>query len=258
MTELDGTWDVRRVGGMLPPLYGVRKRIHGARGTTLAADGRLAAGFDVVGTELRYRTPFTGFVDVLEADDGGFRGRVLYRGRELGQFAMNRSQGRSARPVDDELVKHLDEAHAMEQDVLRMLDGLISSVGDDEIRQALEQHKLETENHVGRLRARLEAHDAAPSTVRQMTGIVGALAKLPLDLVRGDKAARAARDAYTTEHMEIAAYELLRRVAQRAGDDETVAACDEILAQERAMAETIAASWDRFVEVSLRDDAAAI
>ena len=72
--------------------------------------------------------------------------------------------------------------------------------------------------------------------------------------MRGERAGRNARNAYATEHMEIASYELLRRVAQRAGDTETAAACDEILAQERVMAETIAANWDTFVELSLREN----
>jgi ferritin-like metal-binding protein YciE len=53
--------------------------------------------------------------------------------------------------------------------------------------------------------------------------------------------------------MEIASYELLRRIAERAGDGETVLACDEILAQERAMAETLASSWDRVADAALRE-----
>jgi ferritin-like metal-binding protein YciE len=53
--------------------------------------------------------------------------------------------------------------------------------------------------------------------------------------------------------MEIASYELLKRIAERAGDTETVTACDEILAEERAMADTIAANWDRLAELSLRE-----
>src|SRR6266536_1956514 len=32
--ELDGVWDVRRTGGGLPPMLGVRKKISGASGTT--------------------------------------------------------------------------------------------------------------------------------------------------------------------------------------------------------------------------------
>src|SRR5262252_5255262 len=100
---------------------------------------------------------------------------------------------------------------------------MISTTDDPEILRELEHHKIETEGHVQRMRDRLEAHGGTPSTIRQAAGIVGALAKVPLDIVRGDKAARNARDGYATEHMEIASYELLRRIAQRANDEETVA-----------------------------------
>src|SRR5439155_934570 len=46
--------------------------------------------------------------------------------------------------------------------------------------------------------------------------------------------------------------QLMKHVAERANDPDTVAACDEIIAQERAMADTIAANWDKFAELSLR------
>jgi len=134
-----------------------------------------------------------------------------------------------------------------------MLDSMISTTDDPEILQELEHHKIETEGHAQRMRARLEAHGATPSTVKQVGGIIGALAKLPLDMVRGEKAGRNARDGYATEHMEIASYELLKGVAERANDTETVNACNEIIEQERAMADTIAANWDKFVELSLRE-----
>jgi hypothetical protein len=89
MGELDGEWDVRRVSGLLPPLYGVRKRITGRRGQTIVL---VPPGlpFDVVGRELRYRGPLTGLVDVVEPDGDGWRGVARYRGRALGRFAMTR------------------------------------------------------------------------------------------------------------------------------------------------------------------------
>jgi ferritin-like metal-binding protein YciE len=252
--ELDGVWEVRRTGGLLPPLVGVRKRIRGTRGATIVAGGRVGVPFDVVGLELHYRGPLAGLVDVLVEDAEGFRGHALFRGREYGRFEMTRVQGGTLSTINDQLIKHIDEAHAMEQNVLRMLDGMISTTNDPEILQELEHHKVETEGHAQRMKQRLEAHGAAPSTVRQMTGILGALAKMPLDMVRQEKAGRNARDGYATEHMEIAAYELLKRVAQKAGDEETATACDEIIAQERAMAETIEQNWDKFAELSLREE----
>jgi len=235
-------------------MSGVQKRIHGTRGATLLAGGRLSARFDVVGNELRYRAPFQGFVDVLEPTGDTFAGTWTFRGRELGRFAMTKAEGGDVATINDQLIKHIDEAHAMEQNVLRMLDGMISSTDDAEVLQELEHHKLETEGHAQKMRQRLEAHGATPSTVRQASGILGALAKMPLDLVRGESAGRNARDGYSTEHMEIASYELLKRVALRAGDEETASACDEIIAQERAMAETISNNWDKFAALSLREE----
>jgi ferritin-like metal-binding protein YciE len=252
MSELDGVWDVRRAGGLLPPLTGVRKRIAGTRGTTRVGD-LAGVAFDVVGLELHYRAPFNGFVDVLTPDGDGFSGRATFRGREFGRFTMTRVQGGAMSSVNDQLIKHLDEAHAMEQNVLRMLDGMISTTDDADLLRELEHHKIETEGHAERMRQRLQAHGATPSTVRQVGGIVGALAKMPLDMVRGEKAGRNARDGFATEHMEIASYELLKRVAQKANDDETVVACDEIIAQEQSMANTIAANWDKIADLSLRE-----
>ena len=115
--------------------------------------------------------------------------------------------------LNDQLVKHIDEAIAMEENVKRMLEGMIQTTDDPGVIDLLEHHKVETEQHSQRLRGRLDAHGASPSIVREATGILGALAKLPLDMVRGEKAGRNARDGYATEHMEIAAYQLLERIA---------------------------------------------
>jgi ferritin-like metal-binding protein YciE len=253
MPELDGVWDVRRTGGLLPPLVGVRKEITGSRGETQLPGGVLGVPFDVIGLELHYRRPFTGFIDILVPHGDGFAGHATYRRREFGRFELTAIRGGTMSTLNEQLVKHIDEAHAMEQNVLRMLDSMISTTDDPEILQELEHHKIETEGHAQRMKARLEAHGASPSTVKQIGGIIGALAKLPMDAVRGEKAGRNARDGYATEHMEIASYELLRRIAQRANDTETVSACDEIIEQERAMAETIAANWEKFTELSLRE-----
>jgi ferritin-like metal-binding protein YciE len=155
--------------------------------------------------------------------------------------------------LDEQLVKHLDEAYAMEQQVLRLLDGMISTSDDPDIRRELEQHKVESEQHARRMRERLEAHGAQPSVVREAGGIATALMKGVLDLARGEKAGRNARDGYATEHMEIAAYELLERIAQRAGDERTAEAARLNRQDEEAMAKQIAASWDRHVELTLAE-----
>jgi hypothetical protein len=85
--ELDGVWNVRRLGGLLPPMVGVHKVIDGEHGKTRV--GRLGGvAFDVVGLSLRYHAPFRGFVDQLEPDGDGYLGRATFRGHAFGRFAL--------------------------------------------------------------------------------------------------------------------------------------------------------------------------
>jgi ferritin-like metal-binding protein YciE len=135
-----------------------------------------------------------------------------------------------------------------------MLDGMISTTDDPGMLDLLEHHKVETEEHSQRLRRRLDAHGASPSLVREAAGILGALAKLPVDMVRGEKAGRNARDGYATEHLEIAAYQLLERIANRAGDEETAEVARLNRAEEEAMARKLDETWDLVAEMSLREE----
>ena len=92
MADLDGIWEVRRVSGLLPPLLGVRKRIAGGAGETRVG-ALFGVPFTVVGAELRYRAPFSGFVDVLApGGPGRFHGRATFRGREFARFELRRSK----------------------------------------------------------------------------------------------------------------------------------------------------------------------
>jgi ferritin-like metal-binding protein YciE len=254
--ELDGVWNVKRVGGTLPPMVGVRKEISGGTGTTKL--GRLpGAPFDVVGLSLRYRRPFGGFVDELEPGGDGYRGRATFRGREFGNFELerieNEGEAMASENLKQQLVRHIDEAYAMEQNVLRMLDGMIQTTDDQAIRDELREHKLQTERHAERMKQRLEAHDASPSMVKEIGGMAGALMKSVLDMTRSEKAGRNARDGYATEHLEIAAYQLLERIATQAGDEETAEAARENRKDEEAMAKKLDGNWDRFAELVLEE-----
>ena len=87
--ELDGTWTVRRVDGLLPPMVGVRKVIRGGHGETRL--GPLAVPFVVDGTAFRYGGLFGSFVDLVdEIDDDRARGRATFRGSTFGRFEMSR------------------------------------------------------------------------------------------------------------------------------------------------------------------------
>jgi hypothetical protein len=96
IAALEGEWRLRREGGLLPPLGGVRKRIAGGRGTThvgplpgvpFRVESRPAGGAALV-----YVSPLSAFVDVLEPrPDGGWWGSARLAGREYGRFVMERA-----------------------------------------------------------------------------------------------------------------------------------------------------------------------
>ena len=88
MAALDGSWDVRRVGGFLPPLLGVGKTIDGNRGHTTF--GPVRVGFRVEGLTLHYTGLLRGLEDALVPDGEGFAGRCYLAGRELGRFELRR------------------------------------------------------------------------------------------------------------------------------------------------------------------------
>jgi ferritin-like metal-binding protein YciE len=53
--------------------------------------------------------------------------------------------------------------------------------------------------------------------------------------------------------MEIAAYQLLERIARRAGDEETAEAAAQNRADEERMAGLIERSWDKLAQLTLEE-----
>jgi ferritin-like metal-binding protein YciE len=156
--------------------------------------------------------------------------------------------------LKEKLADYVEDAHAMEQNDLKMIDSMISTTDDPEVKRMLENHRRETEEHERRMRERLEALGRGTSTRKQAQAVGAALLKGVGDRARGDKAGKNARDGYTAEHMEIAAYQLLERLAKKAGDDETAQAARQNRSDEEEMARRIDQSWDRTLDLTLEEN----
>jgi ferritin-like metal-binding protein YciE len=147
--------------------------------------------------------------------------------------------------LQQKLADYVEDAHAMEQNDLKMIDSIISTTDDPQMKEMLQNHKRETEEHERRLRERLDALGRGTSPRKQAQAVGAALLKGVGDVARGDKAGKNARDGYTAEHMEIAAYQLLERLAQKAGDTDTAEVARQNRSDEEQMARRIDQSWDR-------------
>jgi ferritin-like metal-binding protein YciE len=156
--------------------------------------------------------------------------------------------------LEEKLVEYIDDAYAMEQNVLRMLDGMIGTTKDPQMKRALERHKKQTEKQAERLEERLQEHGKSPSKAKAAGGVMAALMKSVVDVARDDNPGRNARDGFATEHMEIASYEMLERVARKAKDRKTAAVARQNREEEEAMARSIASKWNKVVELSLKEE----
>lgn len=156
--------------------------------------------------------------------------------------------------LKEKLTEYVQEAHAMEANILQMLDSMIRTTEDPEVRSELEQHKAETEAHETRLEECLESLGSKPATGLKLTGMLGTLGKGAVDQVRSDKPFRNARDGFATEHAEIAVYEVLERLAQQAGEQRVADVARRNRADEERMASTIASNWDKFVKLTLQEE----
>jgi ferritin-like metal-binding protein YciE len=155
--------------------------------------------------------------------------------------------------VQGKLIDYIRDAHAMEINSLQMLKSMLLHTTDSDMKALIERHVGETEIHRDRLATRLEDLGETPSAAKKASALLTAAMKGMLDQVRPDKPGKDARDAYVTEQVEIAAYELLRRLADRAGDAQTSEIAAQNLADEQEMAQQVASKWDTVIDLTIEE-----
>jgi ferritin-like metal-binding protein YciE len=147
---------------------------------------------------------------------------------------------------EQKVVQYLNEAHASEVALVNVLTEQIAVTPRGTYRTGLEKHLKETRDHAQRVQERLGELGDSGNPIQILTGvtetIVGqalALAKAPLDLVRGnsgeEKVLKNAKDAAATEALEIATYTAIEQLATAVGDDKTAKLAVSIRADEEKM-----------------------
>jgi ferritin-like metal-binding protein YciE len=158
------------------------------------------------------------------------------------------------RTAQDQLVNYLSDAHSIEEQALAQLRTAPDVAGEAGLAAALAEHCKETETHERLVRERLDALGETPSRVKDLIMAVGGKGFLVFARSQPDTPGKLAAHAYSYEHLEIASYELLARVAERAGDTETVVMADRIRADEEGMAERLEAMFGATAVAALDPD----
>ncbi len=147
---------------------------------------------------------------------------------------------------DQKVMQYLNEAHAMEHALVRVLQSQVAMAPRGSYRDGLERHLDETRDHAERVGNRLEELGeggglltGAVGMVETVIGQALALGKAPFDLLRGsggeEKILKNAKDACATEAVEIATYTALERLAASVGDETTARLAASIRADEERM-----------------------
>ena len=160
----------------------------------------------------------------LELDDDARRGRIL---------------------------KYLSDAHAIEAQAIQLLERGPKLADDERLAQAYEEHLAETRDQQELVETRLHELGGKTNALKDAALRLGALNWGLFFAAHPDTPGKLAAFAYAFEHLEIAAYELLKRTAARAGDEQTVGVAETILEQERAAASRIELLFDRAAAASL-------
>ncbi len=167
--------------------------------------------------------------------------------------------------AQQKVVQYLNEAHASEQALVRVLQSQIAMTPSGSYRSGLETHLNETRSHADRVARRLKDLDQGSNPLMVMfnlaENVVGqwlALSKTPFDLVRGsggeEKVLKNAKDACATEALEIATYTAIERLARSVGDEETAKLAASILADEQKMLERVLREIPKLTEAVVRAD----
>jgi len=159
----------------------------------------------------------------------------------------------TANSTPEQLTKYLTDVHAIEVQALAQMRLAPRLAGATELQRIFVEHENETAEHERLVREQLERRGGKPSAVKDIAGRVGGWGMILFARVNPDSPGKLAMHAYSYEHMEEAAYELLGRIAELVGDEPVRAMAEQIGAQERAMAERIAAHWDQAVAASLAE-----
>src|SRR6185312_7841247 len=133
---------------------------------------------------------------------------------------------------EQKVIQYLNEAHAMEQGLTRVLQSQIGMTPRGRYRKALETHLRQTREHSQRLEDRLRELRAGGNPLAFGVGLVQsvlgqalALSMTPFDLLRGssgeEKVLKNAKDDAAAEALEIATYTALVRLARDVGDTRT-------------------------------------
>ena len=153
--------------------------------------------------------------------------------------------------MDEQLLKYLADAHALEKQAINLLERGPAIAGTSALGLLFEEHLEETRQHEHLVEQLITEKGGRTNAIKDAALGLGGLNWGGFFAAHPDTPGKLAAFAYAFEHLEIAAYELLKVVATEAADGHAIQLAEQILAQERAAAAKIAEQFPQAADASL-------
>ncbi|MDX1953722.1 MAG: DUF892 family protein [Verrucomicrobiota bacterium] len=138
----------------------------------------------------------------------------------------------------EQILRWMNDAYSMEIAISEILKKHVKEARlHPHIEARLQQHLLETESHAFRMRSAIERLGGTVAAGKAMASDLFVRAEAMMGSFFKDAVVKNMIADFTTEHFEIACYTSLKEAAARAQLYEVISTCDEILSEEKRMAD---------------------
>lgn len=138
----------------------------------------------------------------------------------------------------DVLVSWLNDAYAMESALVPILENHARDAKEHPALQArIEEHVGETRRQAEMVKGCIERLGSSPSTAKKALGSLFGMVQAPATGMAADELVKNAIMDFASENFEIASYEALLTAARQCDEPEVAAVCEQILVEERQMAQ---------------------
>lgn len=163
----------------------------------------------------------------------------------------------------DALIANLRNAHALEQQVIAVLEPQLSLLDDyPDLQAKLSHHLTETREQARRLDVALESCGSSPSMMKDALLSMMGLGQSSVQGFADDAVLKAVVADMMTEHLEIATYRTLIVLAEMAGRSDLCLSLEQSLHEEETMADWFNQNLERltrrYVTLEAAQDTAAL
>ena len=155
--------------------------------------------------------------------------------------------------MKNHLRSHLREAHALEVQSANLIKNARKIANDPIFAEVCGQNLQKSCEHARVIEVLLNLLGTKPSKLEDSGLSFNAWNWNLFFKFHSDRSVKVAAFTYGHEHLKAAAYELLSRAARRTRDIETGEFCAQLVKEQRAMADHVAATFDSVVQTTLRE-----